>query len=337
MNKKLRVGVIGCGAIGKQHIERLMNKISCTTVVAVNDYFEEVAMKVANQYGIKCYKEAEELIKSNEIDAVMITSSDESHSKYVIECLKIGKYVFCEKPLAQTAKECIEMMELEKKWKKRLVQVGFMRRYDIGYMEMKKIIDSGEIGTPLIVHAAHRNVSQATGFQTDYAITRVAIHEIDICRWLLNDEYESVQVVGVRQSTKTMGEWLNPQMIIMKTRSGQYIDVEVQTDNAYGYDIQCQVVAEDGIINLPDPPKVVKRKGAECSFGIMTDWSQRFIDAYDIELEKWAEDVLNSKLTGPSTWDGYVSCVTADALIKSRKTGVEEKVELIEKNEIYCD
>lgn len=331
----LKVGVIGCGAIGKQHIQRMMNKIPQTTVVAVADYFLDHAKQVAKEYGIAYYKTGKEVIHALEVDAVVITSNDESHAEYVLECLKVGKYVFCEKPLSLTANACIEMMKEEQKWGKRLVQVGFMRRYDKGYVEMKRLIEEREIGQPLMIHAAHRNVSQASGFQTDYAITRVAIHEIDICRWLLEDEYDMVQVLSVRQSTRTSGEWLNPQMIIMRTKSGQHIDVEVQTDQAYAYDIRCQVVGEDGVIDLPDPPMVVKRKNANCSFGMSTDWSQRFIEAYDVELENWATDVLNDRLTGPSTWDGYVSCVTSDALIKSRKTGVAQKVDLVEKPSIY--
>ena len=139
-----------------------------------------------------------------------------------------------------------------------------------------------------MIHSCHRNMSQAPGFATDYAVTRVAIHEIDISRWLLDDEYATAQVLAVRQSKNTQGDWLNPQIMMLTTRSGQRIDVEVQTDGAYAYDIQCQVVGEDGTVSLPDPSAVVKRAGAACSFPIMTDWSQRFIEAYDIEFDAWA-------------------------------------------------
>ena len=76
-----------------------------------------------------------------------------------------------------------------------------MRRYDRGYAAMKQAIESGEIGAPLMIHSCHRNMSQAPGFATDYAVTRVAIHEIDISRWLLDDEYATAQVLAVRQSS----------------------------------------------------------------------------------------------------------------------------------------
>ena len=95
-----------------------------------------------------------------------------------------------------------------------------------------------------------------------------------------------------------------------------------------------QVVGEDGTVSLPDPSAVVKRAGA-ASFPIMTDWSQRFIEAYDIEFDAWAKALLNGAPDGPSAWDNYVACVTGDALILSRQTGKPEAIELMEKPSIY--
>ena len=175
-------------------------------MVAVADFVPEAARKVAGQYGAKFYATGEELIAAPEVDAVLVTSADPSHAGYVLECLKHNKYVFCEKPLAQTASDCEKIMQAELACGKRLVQVGFMRRYDRGYAAMKELIAGGRLGDPLMIHAAHRNVSQAPGFETDYAITRVAIHELDISRWLLGDEYATAQVLAVRQSKATKGE-----------------------------------------------------------------------------------------------------------------------------------
>lgn len=331
----LRVGVIGCGSIGKEHIERLINVVPQATVVAVYDYFEDVAQSVAEKYQIESCESGEALIARADIDAVLITSTDDTHAGYVFEALKHEKYIFCEKPLALTAEECQEMMAKEVQIGKRLIQVGFNRRFDVGYREMKQAIESGEIGEPLMIHSAHRNISQAAGFKTDYAITRVAIHEIDITRWLLDEEYEEVQVLTVKQSKKTSGDWLNPQLVMFKTRSGQRIDVEVQTDGAYAYDIQCQVVGEDGTLNLPDPASVIKRRAGHYEYGLTDHWAKRFIDSYDTEFKEWVASVLAEKLNGPSAWDGYVSCVVADSLIQSRISGNAEKIKLIEKADIY--
>lgn len=334
-SKVLKVGVVGCGAIGRDHIRRMTENIAETEVIAVADFVQEAAKKVAEQYNAKFYATGEELIADPEVEAVLITSADPSHAGYVLECLKHKKYVFCEKPLAQTAEDCEKIMQAELACGKRLVQVGFMRRYDRGYSAMKELIDSGKLGAPLIMHEAHRNVSQAPGYETDYAITRIAIHELDISRWMLSDEYETAQVLAVRQSKATSGDWLNPQIVELTTRSGQRIDIEVQSDGAYAYDIQCEVVCENGTVKLPDPSAIITRTGAKCSFDILTDWSQRFIEAYDIEFQNWAQDVLAGELKGPGTWDGYAACAAADAAILSRKTGRPEPVKMPEKPAIY--
>ncbi|MDN6270721.1 MAG: Gfo/Idh/MocA family oxidoreductase, partial [Tetragenococcus koreensis] len=145
-NHTIRVGVIGCGAMGKEHVERLTNVVPQTKVVAVYDYVQKIAQEVAEKYNATSSDSGEALIESNDVDAVVIASADETHAGYVKECLKQNKYVFCEKPLALTAKECEEMMELEAKQGHRLLQMGFNRRFDKGYIEMKKAIEDGEIG-----------------------------------------------------------------------------------------------------------------------------------------------------------------------------------------------
>lgn len=334
--EKLRVGVIGCGAIGKTHIERITNKIPNAEVTAVADFFQQAADTIATKYNCTSFLSGEELINSDSVDAILVSSADPSHAGYVLRCIEEGKRVFCEKPLANTAEDCEKIMAEEVKAGKKLVQVGFMRRYDPGYVEMKKVLDSGELGDSLMIHACHRNVYQPPEtFTTNMGITGVAIHEIDISRWLLNDEYVSAQVLTVRQNKLTDGNYLNPQLVMLETRNGARIVVEVQCSCAYAYDIRCEVVAEKGVISLPDPPRAVLRSDASVKTPLMTDWSQRFIEAYDIELQAWVNAVLAGTNEGPSAWDGYVAAVTADALISSRETGTPVNINLIEKPSLY--
>lgn len=332
----LNIGVIGCGAIGRDHIRRLHDLVPGCQVVACSDYLKDAARKTAAQYeGLRAYATGEELIAAPEVHAVLIASSDPSHAGYVLECLNHGKYVFCEKPLAQNADDCEKIIQAECAQGKRLVQVGFMRRYDRGYAEMKRIIASGELGAPLMIHACHRNVSQPDGFQTEMGVSNVAIHELDICRWLLSDEYASGQVLKVRQSACSTKGYDNPQIVLLETQSGARIDVEVQVADAYGYDIQCQVVCEKGTVNLPDPYAVVKRANATRSFPILTDWKDRFIEAYDIELTEWVKSLAAGGPTGPSAWDGYAACVAADALNRSRGTGQFLPIAMMDEPALY--
>ncbi|MCQ2509843.1 MAG: Gfo/Idh/MocA family oxidoreductase [Lachnospiraceae bacterium] len=340
----LKAGIIGCGAIGKDHCRRLIETIPGVTVVAVSDYVAAAADETAAKYGIKSYgNDCNGMIADPEVEAVVITSIDPTHHAYVMETLKYEKWCFCEKPLSLTGAECEKIIAREQEIGKRLVQVGFMRHYDRGYAEMKRIISSGELGAPLLIKAAHRNVSQGPGFKTENGITNVAIHELDICRWLLDDEYEDGQVVKVRQSANSNKGYDNPQVVLLRTKKGCFIDVEVQVADGYGYDIQCEVVCEKGTVKLPDPYAVVRRSRAQGwdsvnpseSMPIMTDWKERFIEAYDIEFCGWVQSIENGALTGPSAWDGYIACVAGDALNASRGTSQFHKIETIEKPDMY--
>ena len=332
--ENLNIALIGCGMIGREHIERIQNRIRNAKVVAVCDVFEEGAKKGAEiaGAGTKVYTDFNEAINDPDVNAVVVTTPGQFHKGPVLAAIKAGKPVFCEKPLATTLEDAKKVVEAEKASGKRLLQIGFMRRFDPDYIKMKKILDSGELGAPLMIHACHRNVSQPDGFQTEMGVSNVAIHELDICRWLLGDEYKSGQVLKVRQSACSTKGYDNPQIVLLETR----IDVEVQVADAYGYDIQCQVVCEKGTVNLPDPYAVVKRSNATRSFPILTDWKDRFIEAYDIELTHWVKTLEEKgEPDGPSAWDGYAACVAADTLNRSRGTNQFLPIEMMDKPALY--
>ena len=243
-----------------------------------------------------------------------------------LAAIAAGKPVFCEKPLAMTAEGCRRIVDAEMKAGRRLVQVGFMRPYDEGYLALKKVIDDGDIGAPLMLRCAHRNQSVGENYTTDMAITNTLIHELDVLRWLLNDDYRSVQVRFPRSTSHTHARLKDPQIVSFETKKGTLIDVEVFVNCQYGYDIQCEVVGETGIARLPEPSAVQMRKSASLSTAILTDWKDRFIKAYDVELQAFINDVKAGQLHGPSAWDGYAASVAADACIKAQ--GTSEPVEV---------
>ena len=145
---------------------------------------------------MKAYKTGEELIAAPEVAGGRYHLVRPEPRSSVLEALKAGQADCSARSrwhrVPPTARKS---SRAETAHGKRLVQVGFMRHYDRGYAEMKRIIDSGELGAPLMIHACHRNVSQPDGFQTEMGVSNVAIHELDICRWLLGDEYKSGQVL----------------------------------------------------------------------------------------------------------------------------------------------
>lgn len=342
---KLRIGIIGTGHIAVDHIMR-MRDMKRVEFVAVSSRRREPAEKAAALCGARVEDSYEAVVNADDIDAVMVCSPSEIHEEHVLAALATGKYVFCEKPLAVTAEGCRRIMEAEARIGRRMVMVGFMRRFDRGYLQVKEAIAGGQYGAPLIVHCAHRNIEAHVAYTTDMAITQTAIHEIDISRWLLDDEYESAQIIYPPQS-KNATSFRDPEIVIMKTKKGVIINLEIYISCHYGYDVQCEVVCEDGVVRMPQPSNLFVRADGGTHEALENDWVLRFDGAFDDELAAWVDGVMRDReaaaadpkapscIPGPTAWDGYAAAVTADALIKAQTSGQAEPITLGDKPALY--
>jgi myo-inositol 2-dehydrogenase/D-chiro-inositol 1-dehydrogenase len=314
---ELRIGLIGTGMIGRTHIERINEKLQGGRVIACADANIDFCQSVATTYGIKAYATGEELIQAPDIDAVIVTTIDDFHEQYVTAAVQAGKYVFCEKPLAPEADACLRIVKEEMRGGKQLVQVGFMRRYDPGYRQLKAHIQSGKFGLPLALHCVHRNFD-APGWKTSMSVENSMIHEIDVLRWLLGENYAKVEVVFPKTTRNAEDGVRDPQIMYLTTVSGVRIDVESFVNCHYGYDVRCEVVCEEGCLNLPEPANAMIRTNDSRVTPICHDWSERFPEAYDTEFQEWINAMQAGRVDGPSAWDGYVGQVTAKAASKAR-------------------
>ncbi|NUJ33110.1 inositol 2-dehydrogenase, partial [Pseudoalteromonas sp. 2103] len=127
--------------------------------------------------------------------------------------------------------------------------------------------------------------STSENYTTDMAVVDTLIHEIDVLHWLINDDYKSIQAIFPKRTTKALDHLQDPQLFIIETQRGIVITVEVFTNCQFGYDIQCEVIGEIGTIKLPEVPTPVVRKNAAISQPILQDWKDRFIVAYDLEIQ----------------------------------------------------
>ena len=257
----VRIGIIGPGGMGQAHIARITNVLSGAAVVAVSDLDAERAKAVAEPLGASVFADGAALILAEEVDAVMVTSFGPAHEESVIAAIEAGKPVFCEKPLAPTAAACLRIMAAEQKAGRRLVQVGFMRRYDASYRQMKAVLDSGEIGEALMVHCAHRNPTVPETYTADMAINDTAIHEIDAIRWLLDEEFVTARVDTPKKTRNRFSHLQDPLVLILESASGVRVDDEIFVNIQYAYDIRCEAVGETGTVSLADQHKVERRDG----------------------------------------------------------------------------
>jgi myo-inositol 2-dehydrogenase/D-chiro-inositol 1-dehydrogenase len=322
--------------IGQDHIRRLTDVITGAEVVAVTDLDHARAEQVASGVGARVAASGSDVIAAADVDAVLVTSWGPTHAEHVLGAIEAGKPVFCEKPLATVAEECLRIVEAEMAHGRRLVQVGFMRRYDSGYQEMKHILDSGEIGTPLMVHCAHRNSTVPESYHSAMAVQDTAVHEIDVLRWLLDDEIVAVQVLTPRPTSLRFGHLQDPQIMLFETAGGVRIDLEVFVNCQYGYDIQCETVGERGLVRLPDPARVGVRAGGRMSSAITQDWRERFVAAFDVEFQQWVDSVAEDTPAGPSSWDGYAATVIGDATVEALHSGRIVGVDMKDKPAFYA-
>ena len=332
----LRVGVIGVGMIGQDHIRRLTRVLSGVDVVAVSDVDTARAEGVgAGLPGARALATGEELVAADDVDAVVVCSWGETHEQYVLAALAAGKPVFCEKPLATTTEACLRILEAESATGRRLVQVGYMRRYDAAYRALREVVHSGEIGLPLLMHCTHRNPDVPGYYQKESAITDTAVHEIDMVRWLFEEEIAATRVLVPRRS-RNGGELQDPLVLLLEMASGLLVDVEISVNIRYGYDIRGEVVGEDGTAALGEPSPVRVRRAGLAADRVPADWRERFVRAYDVELQEWADAVAGDGAFGPSSWDGYAAAAVSEAALEALRTGARVPVALADQPDLYA-
>jgi myo-inositol 2-dehydrogenase/D-chiro-inositol 1-dehydrogenase len=330
----LKVGVIGTGMIGTDHIRRLTEVLSGVKVVAVTDIDQDRARAAAPR-GAAVLDTPKALICSDAVEAIVICSWGPAHEEQLLACIAAGKPVFCEKPLVTSEAAARRVMEAEVIVGRRLVQVGFMRRFDADYRRLKRVIDSGSLGAPLMFHSVHRNASVPAGLYTsDMPLNDTLVHDADISRWLLCDEIVGVEVRVPRRSTRG-GDLRDPVVVLLHMASGVLVDVEISVNIAFGYDIRGEVSCEQGVVALPNRPATVISDRHGIRQAIPEDWRERFIEAYDQEFREWIVAASEGTASGPSTWDGYAATLTADAALRAVSSGVLERIAMIDKPALY--
>jgi len=334
----VRVGVIGTGMIGQDHIRRITEVIPGGRVAAVTDVdLDRAGQVAAGLPGARVHPTGQDLIADPGVDAVLVTSWGATHEEYVLAAIAAGKRVFCEKPLAPTAAGALRIVEAEMAAGRRLVQVGFMRRYDAGYNALKDALDAGQVGAPLVMHCAHRNPSVPPyGFTTDMIISDSAVHEMDLVRWLFDEEIAATSVLRPRPTSKAAEALQDPLIVLFEMASGILVDVEVFVNAGYGYDIRAEVVGEAGTLALADAGGTTVSRQGQRSGRVPADWRERFGRAFDAEFTDWLRAVAAGTTTGPGCWDGYAAAVVTDRCLQALSTGERVTVPMPERPDFYA-
>ncbi|MDN5821527.1 MAG: Gfo/Idh/MocA family oxidoreductase [Brachybacterium sp.] len=333
----IRVGVIGVGRMGADHVERLSRRTKGARVSVVSDYLRETAEKVAQAApGARVVDTPEEVIAADDVDAVLIASPGQFHRDQVLACIAAGKPVLCEKPLAMNPADAYDVVRAEHESGRASVSLGFMRRFDAGYGELKDALEAGELGTPLLLNCKHRNADVLPGFTNVHMVYDSAVHEIDAISFFLEEPVVSVQTIIGRSSENAPEGLSDPMLLLLRTASGTVITDELYVSTRSGYEVRTELVGSQGAATIGQETGMVTTQQAGGRWGgaVPADFRPRFVDAYDAEVQAWIAAVADGSLVAPrsaTAWDGYVAAAVCEAAEQSLTADGAVEVSLLER------
>ena len=326
----LRIGIIGTGNIGTSHARSLAREVSGAEVAWLYDADTALASALADELGANVAPNVEQLVASS--DAVVIASPDALHAEQALLCLDAQRPTLCEKPLAPDVADAESVVDAEVDLGRRLISLGFMRRFDPGYVALKESLAT--IGEALLVHNVHRNAFAPYGLATAMTMTNMAIHEFDINRWLLDDDYATVQVVAGRPGPRTPEGQLDPILVLLTTRGGAVVEIEAFVNASYGYEVRCEVVGSEGTVEMGDGAYLTRRAERAVGHEVPELWLGRFEDAYRRQLQAWVDATHVGRTSGATAWDGLLATITANAAVAAITQG-PQAIDLPERPALY--
>src|SRR5579872_1984195 len=335
MNRKLGIGVLGIGEMGRRHASNIRSLVPGACLTAVADVALKRAQGVAQELEIEhCFGSLEEMLECKGIDAVVIASPDKFHAQAIQAAAAAGKHILCEKPIATTlagahaALQAVEKSGLS-------LQIGFMRRYDLAHREAMKRIEAGEIGEPVVFKSIGRDkdVQPLAAYQSNVngmLFYNSTIHDFDLARWLMCDEIVQVHAyttVAIRPEIAQYGDVV-ASVINLKYQHGAIGNVESYVQAIYGYDVRTEVVGSKGSIfvgSLQKTPMTVL--SLDGSRKILADhYLSRFADAYLAEMQDFVNSILQQRRVRVSGEDGLRALAIAVAAEQSHLGGKPAEV-----------
>ena len=325
MDKKVNIGVIGLGRLGSLYANYCANRLPMANLVAVSDVREEVAREQADQFGAdRWYKDYEDLLKDDEVDAILVVTPTSLHRDVVIHAANAGKAIFCEKPLSLSIDECAEIKDVVAATGA-FFQMGFMRRFDSAYTTAKEKIEAGVIGKLVQYKATSRDrerpaLEYLRPEHSGGLFVDMGIHDFDIARFLMGD-VKSVYSIGdvlAYPEMKEIGDVDNA-IVSMVFEDGTLGAVDLSRNGIYGYDIHAEILGTEGTLQLgyirETPIQVMKEN--QISHDTVPGFYERFEKAYIDQLANFVENVLHDREPSITVEDGLEALKIALAATQS--------------------
>ncbi|WGW11739.1 Gfo/Idh/MocA family oxidoreductase [Saxibacter everestensis] len=338
MSNELRVGVVGAGAMGADHIARITHRTSGAAVSAIIEPNPDRAAAAAESApGTATFTRIEDAIDAGTVDAVLVATPGQFHFPVLEPALDARLPILCEKPLTQDSTSSWAVLEQEQKLDRPHIQVGFMRRFDPEYRALRDVIAAGDAGELLMLHCIHRNPSVPESYLQRMLITDSVVHEFDVVPWLAGSPIKTVEVKFPRRNTLAPERLREPILVLMELENGVLVDVEMNVSVQFGYQVAAEAVFESGIAHIGQPSGLQLWQGGRVSTAEHTSFVTRFADAYDAEVQRWVDAVRAGTLVdGPNAWDGYLVSRACEAGIAALEGGGIQSIDAPARPSFYA-
>ncbi|MBV9722826.1 MAG: Gfo/Idh/MocA family oxidoreductase [Mycobacterium sp.] len=310
----VRLALIGLGNMGTAHLDIFKRLEPQVQIGAVADSHLPLADRAAADLpAAEVFHDPVDCVNNADVDAVLVATADDTHYRIVAACIARGLFVLCEKPLSMSPDQSLQLVKAERATGRRLVQVGFMRRFDAGYENIYRALRSGRVGEPVLISQRHHNPLAVITFDEQQLISSSASHDIDVFRWLSGEEIKEVSSIAKRSldgSTVAV-------VLTLTSQSGVLGVMELSRGPGMHYDIGCAIVGSNGALT-ESPARQPKSRG----------WMERFHDAYRAQDAAWLAAVAARSAAGPSAYDGYANNAVVAAALAALASGRPQPVNL---------
>jgi myo-inositol 2-dehydrogenase / D-chiro-inositol 1-dehydrogenase len=323
--KKLKLGVIGTGRIGKVHIATLVQSVPQAEVVAIADIDMQSANETARIYGIaSVFSNYMEVISHPEIEAIVICSPTDTHARIIIDTAEAGKHIFCEKPVDLSLEVIKGAIDAANKAGVKLM-VGFNRRFDPNFSKIKQLVTDGKIGEPHILKITSRDPAPPPAKYSAVSggmFMDMTIHDFDMARYITGSEVTEVFAkasVLVDPEIGRAGD-VDTAIIILTFADGAIGVIDNSRKAVYGYDQRVEIFGSKGMVcadnNYPENHRYFSGDGVHSSLPL-NFFMDRYLEAYANEMKIFCDAVVNNLPLPVSGYDGLMSVVIAIAAKKS--------------------
>lgn len=333
--KKLRCGVIGLGRVGKMHVENMYLLPQLDIICAADYFIEEMSDWLYSVNITSGYKNYQELLQGDDIEAVFIFTSTDMHEEIVTAAAQAGKHIFCEKPLSMNEDEQASMAVLRKvKEKGVTLQVAFNRRFDPQFHEVFELVRSGKIGRPQMIKITSRDpdllphdlIKRIGGLIFDFTM-----HDFDMARFMMQDEVSEVYVKGntlIDPSLKNIDD-VDTLAVMLTFRNGGYALIDNSRRAVYGYDQRVEVFGSEGMAyadNVSESTVKVFNSQHCIMKNPLPDFTVRYREAYRTEILHFIDSVLHHTPVVCTGEDALLAQRIAIAAQQSLKSGLPVKI-----------